>query len=145
MSRLSIGKWGPVAWDFLHTIAFAYPTEPTLADKCAMHDFIVAFAAVIPCIDCRHHFQEMVTRDVHGPSSSAFDTRESISRLTVAWHNRVNMRLGKRLEAYETVYARYYPRPRASFPAWWMVAAVAVLMVLGTGLANLPMRRKRKN
>ena len=142
MSRLSIDRWGPAAWGFLHTVTFVYPLEPTRADRVALYEYIVAFSAVIPCVECRRHFQSMVERDVTSPSSAALGSRDAASRLAVQWHNSVNARIGKPILPYERVYAMYYPSSRQRFD---VVAGVVLAMLVIVGLGStLGRKRCRK-
>lgn len=108
MSNLSIQKWGPAGWTFLHAIAFTYPEKPTPMEREALYNFIVAFAAIIPCARCQHHFEEMIRADLsEGAHTDALSSKRSISELTVEWHNRVNQRLGKRIVPFHEVQSLY--------------------------------------
>ena len=82
--------WGPSAWEFLHSIAFAYPENPTQEDKTAANNFIHSFACMLPCSVCKDHFKsniKVLPVDV--------STREKFFDWTVQLHNLVNKQLGK--------------------------------------------------
>ena len=50
--------WGPPAWEFLHTITFNYPDNPSLQDKQNHRMFFDSLKNVIPCPNCKKHYKQ---------------------------------------------------------------------------------------
>ena len=88
--------WGPGAWLFLHSVTFAYPTNPSDVDKREMTRFFSSVGRWLPCAKCRNHFQNALKT-----SPPNVDSRESLSRWLCDVHNEVNARLGKPTLSYE--------------------------------------------
>lgn len=107
---LTISRWGPSAWNWLHVIAHTAPETPTDAERDAYREFLYAFASYLPCAKCRAHFQSFLTR--HLQTTDAFATRASFVEFMNDAHNEVNARLGKRVYTLEEHY-RVYRTPKA--------------------------------
>ena len=102
-----LGVWGPVGWRTLHDHAwFFYPDAATTDDRRNMKAFLDAYASSIPCPACRRHFLAMLARDVPTYEASALAGNEQLFAATVAWHNEVNERKGKRLVTLTAAKAR---------------------------------------
>lgn len=146
MSRLSIDHWGPAAWTFLHAIAFSYANQPSRRDRQIMYAYITAFATVIPCKRCRDHFLEMVKRDLPNASSSHLDSRQAVSKLTVDWHNQVNMRLGKRVVAFEHVAAAHRPAspPGGGVQKTMVIVGAAAAGAIAVAVVHAIVARQRQ-
>lgn len=115
--KASIASWGPAGWTFLHTISFVYPYNPTLKDKQVMVDYLYAFTAVIPCQRCRTDFTFML-HTIFGDTkeeamkSKHLENRETLSKILVDMHNRVNERLNKKILSYDAVVEMYTKTPK---------------------------------
>ena len=48
--------WGPGAWDFLFTVAKAYPDSPSYSEKLKMRRFLESLDYCLPCEKCRDNF-----------------------------------------------------------------------------------------
>ena len=94
--------WGPSAWLFLHTVAYAYPHNPTKDDKKSMKTFIESFRCILPCVICKKHFEENLKK-----IPLRLNSRAELFEWTIDLHNRVNEMLGKRPYSYEEVYAMH--------------------------------------
>lgn len=55
--------WGNVYWDFLHTMAYHYPSTPNPRQKVGYEQFIYTFINVIPCMKCQSHYYEYVSQN----------------------------------------------------------------------------------
>lgn len=135
VAGISISKWGPSAWHFLHTISFTYSETPSDADKQNMYAFLHAFAQILPCKKCRIEFTEYITKHVTH-SSELLDSRESLIQFIHEAHNHVNMRLGKPIVGLNRV--RY----------WYMVEydthphLIRVVIVIGIILCLMRVNKK---
>jgi hypothetical protein len=94
---------GPPLWAALHTLAFAYPEQATAQDRQWSRAFVESLAHLLPCAQCRVHFQRLLEHDL--PLRNA--TRDEFARWTVDAHNTVNARLGKPHVSYEEARRRY--------------------------------------
>ena len=56
--KMSPNVWGPKAWDFLHTLSFAYPENPTEKEKQSMLNFFNSLPDILPCKMCANHCRE---------------------------------------------------------------------------------------
>jgi Erv1/Alr family protein len=87
--------WGPPWWEYLHKAAIAYPRAPTVADARAVFERFWKFFSRLPCVKCRAHSSEyLASNPLHLANS------ESLQRWVWAYHNAVNLRLGKRQISY---------------------------------------------
>jgi hypothetical protein len=80
-----INEWGPAAWYTIHSVC-AYSTPSTRAD---VNQWLISTARVLPCVECQDEAKEYVGN--HPPADAA-----NIFDWSVAFHNFVNVRLGKR-------------------------------------------------
>ncbi len=102
---MSINIWGPAAWSFLQTSAFAYGKDPEKASADEQEKalaFYTSLPHMLPCSVCREHYLEHIKEmppDVRN--------RDSLSRWIVKLHNRVNESTGKEVIPYEKVREHY--------------------------------------
>jgi hypothetical protein len=86
--------WGPMGWITLHSIAAAYPDEPTQEMRSITSSFLEKFAETITCPHCKTHFSRMLA--VYQSSHPDFlNNRRNFFLFTVRAHNTVNKRLDK--------------------------------------------------
>jgi len=96
--------WGPYLWYILHIISFNYPVQPSYADKRIYHDFYVNFKDLIPCSNCRKHYEQ----NLHiNPITPALDTRADLVKWVIDMHNLVNISLGKPTMTVQEVMVAY--------------------------------------
>jgi len=98
----TIDRWGPAAWDFLHTVSFHFPEQPTPRDRREYKAFFQSLGAVLPCEKCRAHYVEYTNNhpiDLTG--------RGALARWLVGVHNAVNRRHGKREYSFVEAQALY--------------------------------------
>jgi hypothetical protein len=96
--------WGPFLWYILHIISFNYPLQPSYADKRIYHDFYVNFKELIPCANCRKHYQQHLHIN---PISPALDSRADLVKWVIQMHNLVNISLGKPTMTVQEVMMAY--------------------------------------
>lgn len=95
---------GPPLWETMHYAAFQCP-EPFVERAPALLDLVRAYAALLPCAECRGHFAALLA--AHPPEEAARAGRQAFARWTVDAHNMVNARLGKPLVTFEQAAWRY--------------------------------------
>ena len=82
--------WGPYGWYFLHTVCENYIGK----NKLEYYNCIKSIGHVIPCHECREHFQEMFYDSF--PGKALLETNANIlGEWIFDTHNRVNKRLRK--------------------------------------------------
>jgi hypothetical protein len=96
--------WGPFLWYILHIMSFNYPVNPSYADKRIYHDFYVNLKELIPCANCRKHYQQHLHTN---PITPALDTRADLVKWVIQMHNMVNISLGKPTMTVEEVMFAY--------------------------------------
>ena len=96
--------WGPSFWYVIHTISFNYPVTPSYAQKRIHHDFYVNLKELIPCENCRKHYQQHL--NTH-PITPALDSRTDLVKWTITLHNIINLKLGKNTMTVEEVMMAY--------------------------------------
>lgn len=101
-NRFSPIYWGPAAWKFFETTAFGYPDDPSKKEKQAAFNFFESLRYLLPCEKCKEHYSEnFETLPVN------VESRDTLSRWVVKFHNIVNVSLGKPEMEYNEVSAEY--------------------------------------
>lgn len=96
--------WGPHAWKFLHAVTFAYPDQPSDEHKKAALELFSSLKYMLPCGECCSHYCQAFEKNRIEPY---LESRDSLSKWLVDFHNRVNERLGKPIMKYEEVAKEY--------------------------------------
>lgn len=86
-------RWGPYGWKTLHSIASAYPDNPTPNDRAIAERWLADFAATIVCPYCKDHFGKML--ESFRRQYDILGNKHAFLWFTVKGHNLVNARLGK--------------------------------------------------
>ena len=98
--------WGPVFWEMLHAITFAYPENPSEEEKRAAYNFFVSLPYMLPCAECRVNCQNKIC-DNGNPGPPDVSCKQHLSNWLVNLHNQANIMLNKRAIPYEEVCNRY--------------------------------------
>lgn len=102
-------QWGAVLWQSMHWIAAGCPDQPNLYEQQGYKQYFESVALVIPCAECRNHFQHILEQLPLSPpilSQGAF-LRQWVFEI----HNAVNTRLGKPVLPWTLVdIDQRYPR-----------------------------------
>ena len=86
--------WGGSGWEFLHSITFGYPVQPTEENKRDYFNFFMNTGYVLPCVHCRDSYLEFVKTDDTILDEAALESRDSLTRWLYRLHERVNKKLG---------------------------------------------------
>ena len=82
--------WGPSGWQFLHTLTFLYPEQPTFDDKYRIVEFIKTTAQILPCKYCRASFTKYYQSL---PINKFLESRDTLVDWMHRIHNKVNGKL----------------------------------------------------
>jgi hypothetical protein len=101
--------WGPHAWEFLHSVSFAYPKNPTTRDKKGYMKFFDSLKYVLPCTGCRKSYGNfIVDKNELLLNDDVFENRDKLTKWVYDLHERVNKKLGKTYKiTYDEVYEKY--------------------------------------
>ena len=92
-------------WDLCHLVSFAYPEQPTTAQREQTARFYESLSSVLPCEECKTDYASLLRQF---PVRDYLDSRDRLSRWCYDLHNRVNVKLGKPITvSYEQARARY--------------------------------------
>jgi hypothetical protein len=102
--NLNTSIWGPSLWRVLHSFAFSlnYEKDQSVYSKKKQEllHFIESLQLLLPCEECRLHFQEYI--QLHNPKKA-----QNLAYWTFDLHNSVNQRIGKPQFSYEDVSKMY--------------------------------------
>lgn len=79
--------WGPLLWLFLSIISCNFPCNPSDQDRQHYHDFIKLLGCVLPCGECRRHFDDNLQQAGFG--LHVFQSRHTFERFVDCMHQRV--------------------------------------------------------
>jgi hypothetical protein len=87
-------RWGPLGWATLHSIAAAYPDEPSSYEKELLARWFRSFKDTILCPSCSKHFGEMID-DYSRKFPTWMTSRRGVVEFVLRAHNTVNSRTYK--------------------------------------------------
>ena len=88
--------WGPSTWLYLHTIAYNYPSNPTIED---MNKYKILFNnLILPCKECQIEYNNLLKQY---PIENNLLSNKHINNWLIDIHNKVNKRLNKPLKNYK--------------------------------------------
>lgn len=97
-------KWGSNAWEFLHTITFNYPRDPTYYDKIRYRVFFENLREILPCSICRKSFCLFYD---YIPIDDYLEDRHGVVYWLYSIHNIVNLKLNNELFPLKEVIIKY--------------------------------------
>ena len=104
--------WGPGVWFLLHTMAAAFPENPTADDRRKHMAFLVSLPNVLPCAACRNGMASLVSAGPLKLTSAVLKDRFSFFRWTVDFHNAVNAKVGHRVVKDWVFWYKHYSQYR---------------------------------
>lgn len=107
---MQTSKWGPGAWDFLHTITFNYPENPTNEHKKYYYELFDNLRFTLPCSHCRVSYNIFFK---YIDINNYLDDRMGISYWLFTIHNIVNLKLNKKKAKFIDV-VNFYEKRRAN-------------------------------
>lgn len=97
-------KWGPSAWNYLHTLSFNYPIKPTLKDKQKYKILFDNLGDTMPCKFCRDSYKTYYSILL---IDKFLDDRYGLTYWLFCLHNLVNIKLNKPIYNFELVVYEY--------------------------------------
>merc|ERR1712093_78503 len=74
-------KWGPPAWEFLHSVTLDYPDKPTKEEQKAAKQFTESLQTMLPCNKCRGHFKDNLK--VLSPEQDYYTSKQKFGQFFV--------------------------------------------------------------
>ena len=107
---MQTSKWGPSAWDYLHTLTFNYPENPTNDHKKNYYELFNNLKFTLPCKYCRESYNIFFK---YININDYLDDRMGITYWLYTIHNIVNLKLNKKKVNFIDV-VNYYENRRAN-------------------------------
>jgi hypothetical protein len=107
---MQTSKWGPSAWDYLHTLTFNYPEKPTDDNKKYYYELFNNLKFTLPCKYCRESYSIFFK---YININDYLDDRKGIIYWLYTIHNIVNYKLNKKKVNFIDVVS-YYEKRRAN-------------------------------
>lgn len=101
---MNTNKWGPHAWEFLHTITFNYPIKPTNYDRMRYKNLFMALGETYPCSYCRESYKKFIQNI---PIENFYNSRYGMVLWLYLIHDQVNKKLGKISIPFSAVVSKY--------------------------------------
>lgn len=114
--------WGPKFWDVFHFTAFGYPKNPNETDKESYKQFYTNFFKILPCDVCANSSQEIFSAT---DLDNALVSREELIKWTYDFHDKVNVKLGKKSPSFENFVSNF-----TSLGNWYNISVPIVPVVL---------------
>ena len=106
-SNLNPIIWGPKFWEVFHFTAFGYPENPNEIDKEAYKQFYINFLKVLPCDVCVKSSPEILNVN---DLDKALVSRTTLIKWTYDFHDKVNVKLGKKSPSFENFVSDFTSR-----------------------------------
>jgi hypothetical protein len=107
---MQTSKWGPSAWDYLHTLTFNYPENPSDDNKKYYYELFNNLKFTLPCKYCRESYSIFFK---YININDYLDDRKGITYWLYTIHNIVNLKLNKKKVDFIDV-VNYYEKRRAN-------------------------------
>ena len=99
--------WGPSGWEFLHSVSFGYPIEPTEEQKKNYKNFFYSIGNILPCKFCRESYQDFIKNNIV-LTDKDLESRENLTKWLYNLHEKVNNKLKVNYNvSYDDVVERY--------------------------------------
>jgi hypothetical protein len=107
---MQTSKWGPSAWEYLHTLTFNYPEKPTDDNKKYYYELFDNLKYTLPCKFCRESFSIFFK---YININDYLNDRMGITYWLFTIHNIVNYKLNKKKVDFIDV-VDFYEKRRAN-------------------------------
>jgi len=119
--------WGPPFWKVFHFTAFGYPENPNETDKETYKQFYINFFKILPCNACVISSREIFNdKDLN----DALVSKQALIKWTYDFHDKVNIKLGKKSPSFENFVSNFTSRGSNTLPILPAVLVVFILLVL---------------
>lgn len=99
--------WGRSAWQYLHTLTFNYPMNPTKDDKLKYYNHFKSLGDMLPCPSCAESYKIYFK---YIPITDYLNDTHGITFWLYFIHYIVNKKLGKDTPPFLSVIKMYYPK-----------------------------------
>lgn len=99
--------WGPYTWYVIHTMAYSYESDK----KVNYERILNSLKDLIPCFNCREFYKQWINKNPY-----ELNNKDSFINWTIALHNAVNQKIGKRNYSRSEVDAIYLEQIRPINP-----------------------------
>jgi hypothetical protein len=141
--EMAAQSFGPAMWTSIHDIALAY--DPTPEKKQALVAFMENLATLFPCQKCSPHIREAI-------KTMPTDSKLSVFKWSIDFHNSVNARTGKPILSYQQAIdaiaknsaSRKHQKPCKAWNinccilATFLILAVIAIIVMSVYIWNSP-------
>ena len=107
---MQTSKWGPSAWNYLHTLTFNYPENPTNENKKYYYELFNNLQFTLPCKYCRESYGIFFK---YININDYLNDRMGITYWLYTIHNIINLKLNKKKVKFIDV-VEFYERTRAN-------------------------------
>jgi hypothetical protein len=107
---MQTNKWGPCAWEYLHTLTFNYPENPTDDNKKYYYELFDNLKFTLPCKYCRESYSIFFK---YININNYLNDRMGITYWLYTIHNIVNYKLNKKKVDFIDV-VHFYEKRRAN-------------------------------
>lgn len=116
--------WGPLVWQWLHSVAARWDAGGAVDDNAAVR-FFAELRAVLPCKYCRDSYTEFFKH--MKPALRLQASHGQLQQWTYAVHHYVNLKLNKISPSFEAVQALHAtPQTGVDDPMWPALFAIAL-------------------
>jgi hypothetical protein len=98
--------WGKCTWQYLHTLTFSYPEQPTESDKLKYFNYFKQLPEFLPCTSCASSFKVYFD---YIPISEYLDDIHGFTFWLYTIHFIVNLKLNKKNMDFYDVIKIYLP------------------------------------
>lgn len=115
-------KWGPSAWEFVHSVSSRFPTSPTKQDIIDYTMFFEYLGTQLPCKYCR---ESWVGFKKELPIDPFLESDVHLSLWTYLMHNKVNNKLRNQGNlvppdpTFNEIYERYLAKKGTCSQKYW--------------------------
>jgi hypothetical protein len=99
--------WGRSAWQYLHTLTFNYPMNPTKDDKLKYYNHFKSLGDMLPCPSCAESYKIYFK---YLPITDYLNDTHGVTFWLYFIHYIVNKKLGKDTPPFLSVIKLYYPK-----------------------------------
>lgn len=121
--------WGTNGWNFIHTVAMAYPVNPSKKDIENYYNFYTNLEHVLPCSMCRKNLSKHL---VEFPLTDYdLSSRYNLVRWTINLHNIVNQSIGKKVLTYSEAMEHINSiTTKKSNNIWYIIPIVVIIIMI---------------